>query len=58
MKEGMYSAVVLGTLVEGSVAEQFKKAIEPYSANEVIKAFIYSVINKDLKIVKGSVENG
>ena len=52
MKEGMYSAVVLGTLVEGSVAEQFKKAIEPYSANEVIKAFIYSVINKDLKIVK------
>lgn len=59
MNEGMFSAVVLGTVVDGSVAEQFRKAIEPYSAEEVIKSFIYSVINGDLNIAwKGSEENG
>lgn len=59
MSEGMFSAVVLGTLVEGSVAEQFKKAVEPYSTEEAIKAFVYSVINGDLKIAwKGGADNG
>ena len=50
MSEGIYSAVVLGTVVEQNVAEQFGKAIMPYSAEEVIKALVHSVINGDLKI--------
>lgn len=58
MSEGMFSAVVLGTVVEGSVAEQFRKVIAPYSTEEVIKSFIYSVINGDLNVTwKGSEEN-
>lgn len=52
MDEGMYSAVVLGTVVEQNVAEQFGKAIMPYSAEEVIKALVHSVINGDLKITQ------
>ena len=50
MSKGIYSAVVLGTVVEQNVAEQFGKAIMPYSAEEVIKALVHSVINGDLKI--------
>lgn len=58
MGEGMFSAVVLGTVVDGSVAERFRNVIAPYSTEEVIKAFIYSVINGDLNVVwKGSEEN-
>ena len=53
-----YSAVVLGTIVEGVVAEQFKKAIEPYTTEQVIEALIYSVIDGDLKIVKVGGNNG
>ena len=52
MGEGMYSAVVLGTVVEQDVAEKFGKAIMPYSAEEVIKALVHSVINGDLKITQ------
>lgn len=52
MSEIYYSAVVLGTVVEGCVAEQFRKAIEPHTTEEVIKALIHSVINGDLKIAK------
>ena len=50
--ETYYSAVILGTVVEGCVAEQFRKVIEPYTTEEVIKALIYSVIDGDLKIAK------
>ena len=50
MREGMYSAVVLGTVVEQDVAEKFGKAIFPCSSEEVIKAFIYSVANGELEI--------
>lgn len=53
MSEGMFSAVTLGTIVDGSVAERFKKAIEPLSAEEAMRAFVYSVVNGDVKIVKG-----
>lgn len=52
MSKGIYSAVVLGTVVEQNVAEQFGKAIMPYSAEEVIKALVHSVINGDLKITQ------
>lgn len=52
MSKAYYSAVVLGTVVESSVAEQFRKAIEPHTTEEVIEALIYSVINGDLKITK------
>ena len=52
MSDGMYSAVVLGTVVEQNVAEEFKKAIAPYSTEEFIKSIIYSVINGNLKIAK------
>lgn len=52
MSEGIYSAIVLGTVVEQNVAEQFGKAIMPYSSEEVIRALIYSVINGDLKITQ------
>lgn len=53
MSEGMFSAVMLGALVDGNTAERFRKAIEPLSTEEAIKAFAYSVANGDLKIVKG-----
>lgn len=50
MSERMYSAVVLGTAVEQDVAEKFGKAIFPHSSEEIIKAFIYSVVNGELEI--------
>lgn len=53
---GMFSAVMLGTVVDGSVAEQFRKAIEPYPTDEVIKALVYSVINGDVKVEKAGGE--
>ena len=53
MSEGMFSAVMLGALVDGNTAERFRKAIEPLSTEEAIKVFVCSVINGDLKIVKG-----
>lgn len=52
MSKTYYSAVVLGTIVEGVVAEQFRKAIEPYTTEQVIEGFIHSVVNGDLKITK------
>ena len=52
MSRTYYSAVVLGTVVEGSVAEQFRKAIEPHTTEQVIEALIYSVIDGSLKITK------
>ena len=52
MSEGMFSAVVLGALVDGNTAERFRKAIEPLSTEESIKAIVYSIANCDLKIVK------
>lgn len=52
MGKTYYSAVVLGAVVEGSVAEQFRKAIEPHTTEQVIEALIYSVIDGDLKITK------
>ena len=52
MSKSYYSAVVLGTVVEGIVAEQFRKAIEPYTTEQVIEGFIHSVANGDLKITK------
>lgn len=58
MSKAYYSAVVLGTVVEGAVAEQFKKAIEPYTTEEVIEAFIYGVISGDLKITKAGGIDG
>lgn len=57
MSKTYYSAVVIGTVVEGCVAEQFKKAIEPHTTEKVIEALIYSVINGDLKITKAGGEN-
>lgn len=57
MSEGMFSAVMLGTLVDGNVAERFRKAIEPVSSEEAIKAFVYSVANGDMKVVKGGGVN-
>ena len=38
------------TILEESIADKFKKAIEPYSAEEVIKDFVYAIVNGDLKI--------
>ena len=53
MSEGMFSAVMLGALVDGNTAERFRKAVEPLSTEEAIKVFVRSVINGDLKIVNG-----
>lgn len=50
VSEGMYSAVMVGTYVEADVAKQFEKAVEPYSTQEVLKAFIHSFVNGGLRI--------
>lgn len=52
MNEGMFSVVLIGTMVEQYVAESFKEAVKPYSTEQVIKSFIYNVINGDLVISK------
>ena len=50
MAEGYYSAVMLGTVVEADVAEKFRKAVEPHSTEEAIKAFVYTMIEGGLKL--------
>lgn len=50
MSEGYYSAVMLGTVVEADIAEKFRKAVEPHSTEEAIKAFIYTMIEGGLKL--------
>ena len=51
MIEGYYSAVMLGTVVEADIAEKFRKAVEPHSVEDVIKAFVYTMIEGGLKLV-------
>lgn len=55
MSEGMFSSVLIGAMVEQHVAEQFKEAVKPYPTEQVIKSFIYSVINGDLVIHRKDV---
>lgn len=52
MNEGMFSSVLIGTMVEQYVADRFKEAVKPYSTEEVIKSFIYSVANGEMVISK------
>lgn len=52
MSEGMFSAVLIGAMVEQHVAEWFKEAVEPYSTEDVIKSFIYEVANGHVVIRK------
>jgi len=51
MKQKIYhSATILGTTIEEKVANAFRQKCYPYTANDIINAFIYSVVNGELTI--------
>ena len=46
----VYEAVMVGAVVEGSIARQFTEKCKPYATTDVIEAFIHSVINGDMEV--------
>ncbi len=49
-KQGYYSAVILGAVVEKDVAIAFAEKCKPHSTEEIIEAFISSIVSGELKI--------
>jgi nitrogen regulatory protein PII-like uncharacterized protein len=50
MSDTYYSAIMVGTVIEEDIVKKFEEKIKPYTTEEIIKSFIYSVVNGDLEI--------
>jgi hypothetical protein len=52
MGKTFVSAVMIGAIVEGKIAEQFAEAIKPHSTTEIIEGFIMSIMSGQLKMIR------
>ena len=49
---GFFSAIILGTVVEESVADKFRENLGDVSTEEAIRWFVYEVANGNIKIAR------